>query len=101
LAFIRVQWPRPVAGRGAERHASARGVAFVVLLVLKIVGVTTWSSRWVPSPLWPGRRCHGGRARLLVALLLMVVREQARLLAGVQRRESRAGVQRPCICSRR
>lgn len=40
------------------------GILFVVFLVLKLVGVISWSWWWVTCPLWIGFAIFGGLALL-------------------------------------
>jgi hypothetical protein len=49
---IRVRHPESAAGRIWNLAQSVCGAASVVLIVLKITGLVTWSWWWVLSPLW-------------------------------------------------
>jgi hypothetical protein len=76
---IRVTRPESVAGRAWNLVQDLCGVAAVVLIVLKLTGLITWSWWWVLSPLYPSGFLLAAVLCGLLVLLVSQLRWRRRL----------------------
>ena len=73
---IRVKRPESAAGRAWNLAQDACGVASVVLVVLKLTGLVTWSWWWVLSPLWLSGFLLTAVLCVVLAVLVLNLRER-------------------------
>jgi hypothetical protein len=52
VSSIRVKQPQSIVARCWNLGQDLSGIALLTFIVLKLVGVITWSWWWVLSPLW-------------------------------------------------
>jgi hypothetical protein len=69
---IKRKQPKSVAGRAWNLAQDACGGAALVLIVLKLTGLVSWSWWWVLAPLWLSGALL---AVSLLALLVLLVRQ--------------------------
>jgi hypothetical protein len=73
---LRVREPQSAAARIWNLAQSACGAASVVLIVLKVTGLVTWSWWWVLSPLWLSGLLLAAALCAVLALYILNLRER-------------------------
>lgn len=89
---VRVKQPRSIAGRSWNFVMDAQLPGQLILIVLKLTRVITWSWWWVLSPLWfGGILVAGGLCAILALVLWGLLQGPARPVQSFFARRRRSG----------